>query len=92
MRSNSCLAFSIRETGQEDVETCKNHGKSMETPGKTIRAEQETKVLVEISRLQLIYDNLLGLATAGVVSQLPSAEELSAGLAHLSCTASFQCV
>ena len=35
-------------------------------------------------RLQLIYDNLLGLATAGVVSQLPSAEELSAGLAHLS--------
>ncbi|CAJ1415938.1 unnamed protein product [Effrenium voratum] len=34
--------------------------------------------------LQLIYENILGLATAGVVTVLPSAEELSEGLSHLS--------
>lgn len=34
-------------------------------------------------RLQLVYDNLLGLASAGVVTVMPSSEELSEGLAHL---------
>jgi len=38
----------------------------------------------ENERLQLIYDNIVGLATAGVVSVLPSAEELCEGLSHLS--------
>jgi len=37
----------------------------------------------DAGRLQLIYDNIVGLATAGVVTVLPSAEELAEGLAHL---------
>ncbi|CAE7204682.1 Eci2 [Symbiodinium sp. CCMP2592] len=37
----------------------------------------------DAGRLQLIYDNILGLATAGVVTVLPSAEELAEGLEHL---------
>ncbi|CAL1164583.1 unnamed protein product, partial [Cladocopium goreaui] len=36
--------------------------------------------------LQLVYDNIVGLATAGVVSVLPSAEELLEGLSHLRLT------
>ncbi|CAE6919375.1 unnamed protein product [Symbiodinium natans] len=37
----------------------------------------------DAERLQLIYENIVGLATAGVVTVLPSAEELAEGLAHL---------
>ncbi|CAE7447921.1 Eci2 [Symbiodinium necroappetens] len=37
----------------------------------------------DAGRLQLIYDNIVGLATAGVVTVLPSAEELAEGLSHL---------
>lgn len=40
----------------------------------------------EQERLQLVYDNIVGLATAGVVSVLPSAEELLEGLSHLRLT------